>query len=370
MRHSIPQILIALVFLCLNRDSAAEPLRIQSLPIRVGDAIGLDLRIREAEEGSERRLALIATFVADFGGMNLFNPVGLHGAGRPYKIVLTTPDYDILHTVIPASSGCTVAQSRESWFSMEKGAITGWCFWTKGRNRKNQQLPEYVADLPKLPAGKYQLVLLASQRLIHKPPPEVYLPLDIQQDWLKQWNDPSLDEPAFASLPVPIVIDAEGMYRTDTPDGRFPPFEALESEYKLNHRNQLSVTSRYVNPADTMLTMKGLSLFGHRDRPGHIRIERDDGAPFDRFPFPRSFSGDFMRRRTHTIGVPTGCVLGGIESDAGVLPPGQYHATTVIDDSILESKRFPFGGEALPEPGQRPIVIQSKPHAITVPEAP
>lgn len=222
-------------------------------------------------------------------------------------------------------------------------------------------------DLPNVPAGRYFLVLLVSKRIVHDSPNSMYN-LENQQQWLKRWNDPSLDEPYCASVPAIVDVDEQGHYRPIVAAGTETQFEHVESEYHVNSKNELRVSTRFVNPADALMVVRGLEIYEQLDQSSHISVVREDGKPFERFPKIWGGSGPFFRKESHSVLVPRDGVIGGTEPYSGTLTPGNYQVTTEIDESIYKDKLFVDGKRVIRKPGEWPIVFRSRTTTITVPE--
>ncbi|RLS53937.1 MAG: hypothetical protein DWH91_13145 [Planctomycetota bacterium] len=352
---------------------SAQEVDLSSLPQRTRESAFLELRVRESTENGLVRMVLITTFRTDDSLATLFNPLGRYPWGRPYYIVLTDSSYKILHTVTRNSLGMTVPQCSDHWGPMWRHSVSGRSFWTlspdtaPGRLGKDQRPSHDLADLPVVPAGRYYLILLATKRIEFRSPEENGS-FESQQRWLKEWNDPSLDEPAFASPPAIVEVDAQGVYHPIVPEGVDTQFSAVESEYRVDTKGDLSVTTRFVNPTDAMLAIRNFNIYEKADQPTRVVVSREDGQPFDRFTRLWGGSGRFRRIVSDSVTMPRDCVVGGTEPYSGSLPPGKYQVTTEINESIYANKLFLFGEKQTPEGGKWPVAFRSRTTTITVPE--
>lgn len=351
--------------------ASAQEVSIPSMPTQIRESVFLELRVRESMENGLVRLVVIATFRSNDSIVDLFNPLGWYSWGRPFHVVLTDSNFKILHKVTRSSSGMAVPQGSDHWGRMGRESLSGRSFWTlspdtaPGRLGKDQRSSDELAQFPVVPAGRYYLILLATKRMTFPRPNGSF---ETQQQWLKEWNDPSLDEPAFASPPAIVDVDAQGVYHPIVPEGVETQFSAVESEYRVDTKGDLSVTTRFVSPTSAMLVIRDFNIYEKADQPTHVVVTREDGQPFDRFTRLWGGSGRFRRIVSDSITMPRDCVVGGTELYSGSLPPGKYQVTTEIDESIYANKLFLFGEKLTPEGGKWPIAFRSRTTTITVPE--
>ena len=184
------------------------------------------------------------------------------------------------------------------------------------------------------------------------------------------WNDPRLDEPCCASLPVVVDVDAQGDYRPVLNEGVDGRFAILESDVHVGINSDLSLTTRFVNPSEAWLVIPGLDVFTSRRGSARISVVRDDGVAFNRFTKLRGGTNHYANPKIKdSVLVPRDGVIGGTEHYAGTLKAsGKYLVTTEIDESIYKDKLFVDGKRVDRELSEWPIVFRSRTTTITVPE--
>lgn len=361
--------LAILVLFFLGKWAHGEEPLVSSLPTRIGHSFVPELRVRESIESGQRRLALIVSLVSIEGTNGLFNPLGLPHLGRPYRIVLVDSQGTIRHTVVRGSPPQVTPIDRKDWTWMSRGGLAGRCFWESRSTTLDDRTSDDLADLPVVEAGRYTLILLVAKRIIDIPP-HPRLPQEEQQKWRDRWNDPSQDEPCFASIPVVVDVDANGTYLPLCREGENLQFDQMEVNPTLDPHGRLSLVVRLVNPSEAWLMAPTMNLFDPRRNPMHTSIVREDGQAFSRFPTSRRSSSQLYEPlASHGLLVPRDGVIGGTNSYATVLKiPGRYVVAAEIDESIYKEKLIVDGRTVRRDPSEWKTVFRSRTTTITVPE--
>ena len=363
-----------ITFLCFLL-SADDLLAIEglptSLPVRRGKEFVADLRIRETIENGQRRLVFM-TSVNYIGRTKfpIFNPFGKPSAGRPYRVVLIDMNSRIVRHVIESSSALATPPDRANWVGMQRGGLVGQCYWTPPiQKTTTQQNENEFVNLPAVPAGRYSLVLVVTERMFHSYP-NTMNGSDFEQSWKDSWNNPEWDEPCCASEPVMIDVDGAGNYEPVQDKNTGLLFESLESDAVLDPHNNLRTIVRLAMPSESWVAAVEFNLFATRVHPVHMELVREDGAPFDRHIIPGGTSMQLdYPKESHFLLVPRGGIIGGVRPYvAATLAPGKYLITVEIDESIYRDKLFMNGKRVIPESKKWPVAFRSRTTVITVPQ--
>lgn len=365
--HTMFACLFLLISVC---NLQAQEVPRDAIPNGSGKGVTADLRIRESIQNGQRHLALITTLVIGKESFPIFNPFGNPDIGRPYRVVLTDAQGKIVHTVIKDTSTLAAPQNPAYWVKGLRRGLVGRCFWThKSEVISDSRHSCDLADMPSVAAGRYSLIMLVTGRMFHDPPRYIENAV-IEQRWLDSWNNPELDQPRCASTPVMVDVDDKGVYRPLLGEGVDGRFESLESDALVDSDNNLSITTRLINPSDAWLAVPGMNIYETREYPVRVALVREDGVSFHRFSKPRGVSGQLQHPlESHCVLVPRDGVIGGtLRYAADTLAPGKYQVTTEIDESIYKDKLFVDGKRVIRKPGEWPIVFRSRTTTITVPE--
>lgn len=351
-------VFIIVAFLtCSGPCRTDDELRVHSLPIRYGNEVVTDLRVRRDSSFQPPRIAIISTLVVENASLAVFNPFGRSNIGRSFRVVVTDSGGRVVRTLIPQTS---VKRDREpgDWSVAKNGAVFGSCFWIHAESTEGNSI-----ELPSFSAGRYAIVVLYSHRMFHAPPPTGK---DALERWTHSWNDSIHDTPCCASLPVEFDVNAQGEIRWR--DAHVDSFELsrVESDFRVEAGDRVVVSTRYVNPTETSLLLPGLNASSPLRGPVCLEILDQSGKLYPGPSRPALRSGSAVADFGDSVLVPRNAVVGGTHT-IRIERPGRYHVKTSIDESIYTDSVFTMGKRNRSAYTIWPIALTSRPKVIDVP---